>query len=99
MLLHGRRSVTPHGLLMIAAVACSMVMGAGPAIGTDLPSDHDRGSDQQHEKDRQQHRRYQPLTKLEFLQFGHDTAFRVEAGAQHSQSPITAEGRAAISDM
>jgi hypothetical protein len=33
-----------------------------------------------------------PLAKIEFSHIGHNTAFLVEAGAQCSQSPITAEG-------
>ena len=56
------------------------------------PLDNHRSGDQQHKKDRHQYRRYQPLTKIECGEFWHMTALLVEAGAQRSQSPITARG-------
>jgi hypothetical protein len=60
--------------------------------GGELPLKADRGSDQQRKEDRHQYRGYQPCTKIEFACIGHMTAFLVEAGAQRSQSPITAGG-------
>ena len=56
------------------------------------PLNNHRSGDQQHKKDRHQYRRYQPLTKIECGEFWHVTALLVEAGAQRSQSPITARG-------
>jgi len=56
------------------------------------PLNNHRSGDQQHKKDRHQYRRYQPLTKIECGEFWHMTALLVEAGAQRSQSPITARG-------
>ena len=41
----------------------------------ELPLNNDRGSDQQREKNRQQHRGDEPLTKAEFVGIGHVTAF------------------------
>ena len=56
------------------------------------PLNNHRSGDQQYKKDRHQYRRYQPLTKIECGEFWHMTALLVKAGAQRSQSPITARG-------
>jgi hypothetical protein len=64
----------------------------------ELPMQNGRGSDQQHKEERHQKRRYEPLANVEFAGFGYLTAcFKVEAGAQCSQSPITARERAVMS--
>ena len=58
----------------------------------ELPLKDDLGSHQQSKEDRQQYRGYQPTTRIDSACIGHMTAFLVEAGAQRSQSPITAGG-------
>ena len=64
------------------------------SIKNGFPMQYDRHSDQQSDENGQQYRRHQPLTKFEFYAIGHPTACLVEAGAQCSQSPITAtDGR------
>ncbi|MDH2404196.1 hypothetical protein QCM77_30215 [Bradyrhizobium sp. SSUT18] len=59
-----------------------------------------RGSDQQHKKDRQQYRRYEPLANTEFVDIEHIGRLFVAAGAQCSQSPMTAgEARSGMEDI
>jgi hypothetical protein len=61
-----------------------------------LPLYEHRSSDQQYEENRQQDWRYEPLAKAESGRIRHTDRLLVTAGAQCSQSPITAEGRAVI---
>jgi hypothetical protein len=61
-----------------------------------LPLDEHRGDDQQRKKDRQQYRRYEPLANTEFGDIRHTGRLLVAAGAQCSQSPITAGERAVM---
>src|SRR5579872_4064161 len=52
------------------------------------------------EANRQQYRRYEPLANVEFVEIGHIGRLFVAAGAQRSQSPMTAgEARADIEDI
>ncbi len=83
---------TPYASLMIAVLAIAVPAKRSDSRGRELPLNNDRSSNQQSEKDRQHHRGYEPFTKIEFMGIGHMTACLVEAGAQHSQSPITAGG-------
>jgi len=65
-----------------------------------LPLNEHRGGDQQHKEDRQQYRRYEPLANAEFVEIGHVGRLLVAAGAQCSQSPMTAgEARGDIEDI
>jgi hypothetical protein len=64
------------------------------------PSANDsRRGDHEPEKQRHYDWRNKPLSKVEFADAGHMTAFLDEAGAQCSQSPITAQGAAVIPRM
>ena len=70
------------------------------SVAQGLPVQNGRGGDQQQKEKRYKERRHQPFAKIEFTGFGHLTAFsNVEAGAQCSQSPITARERAMISTV
>jgi hypothetical protein len=88
---------TPYASLMIAVFAIPVSAFCPDSryqrvSSGELPLNNGRGSDQQHKEDRQQHRGNKPLSKIEFAGAGHVTAFLDEAGAQRSQSPITAGG-------
>jgi hypothetical protein len=59
-----------------------------------------RSGDQQHKKDWQQYRGHEPLANTEFEDTGHIGRLLVAAGAQCSQSPMTAgEARGDMEDM
>jgi len=65
-----------------------------------LPLNEHRSGDQQHKEDRQQYRGHQPLANTEFVDVGHIGRLLVAAGAQCSQSPMTAgEARGDMEDM
>jgi hypothetical protein len=65
-----------------------------------LPLNEYRSGDQQHKKDWQQYRGHEPLANTEFEDIGHIGRLLVAAGAQCSQSPMTAgDARGDMEDM
>ncbi|WP_165421131.1 hypothetical protein [Bradyrhizobium sp. Leo170] len=65
-----------------------------------LPLNEHRGGDQHHKKARQQYRGHQPLANTELVEIEHIGRLLVAAGAECSQSPMTAgEARGDMEDI
>ena len=105
--LHPGRSPLSHpapwptvtGLVSSEGTSCLPELSAPVGRGG-LPLYEHRSGDQQQKKDRQQYRGHEPLANTEFEDIGHIGRLLVAAGAQYSQSPMTAgEARGDMEDM
>ena len=96
---HSAPWLTMTGLVSSERTSCLPELIA-PVRRGGLPLNEHRSGDQQHKKDRQQYRGHEPLANTEFDDIGHIGRLLVAAGAQCSQSPITAgEARGDMEDM
>ena len=87
--------LTMTGLVSSERTSCLPEL-IGPVGRAGLPLNEHRSGDQQHKKDWQQYRGHEPLANTEFEDSGHIGRLLVAAGAQCSQSPMTAGKRAVI---